>query len=88
MIKKIVFIFHIFFFNSIAFCSIKESIINNLNNTQNFSFNFEQSINGKIESGNCTVKYPKKIYCKYNLSNKKILVSNGKSLVMSSYYRS
>ena len=31
----------------------------------------------------------KKIFCKYNLSNKKILVSNGKSLVIkttNSYY--
>ena len=91
MIKKILFIFHIFFFNTVAFCSIKESIISNLINTQNFSFNFEQSVNGKIEAGNCTIKYPKKIYCNYNLSNKKILVSNGKSLVIKTnnggYYR-
>ena len=28
------------------------------------------------------LEYPKKIYCKYNLFNKKILVSNGKSLVI------
>ena len=67
----------------------KDKIIENLQNTENFNFKFEQNINGKIENGNCTIQYPKKIYCKY--SNKdKILVSNGKSLVIktkSSFYR-
>ena len=56
---------------------------------ENISFDFEQNINGKIENGNCIIEYPKKIYCEYNLSNKKILVSNGKSLViktLSGYY--
>ena len=67
----------------------KEKIIANLNNISNFSFQFEQNINGKIENGNCTIEYPKKIYCAYDKNNK-ILVSNGKSLVIktiSSYYR-
>ena len=67
----------------------KEIIIEKLNNTLNFSFEFEQNINGKIEGGNCTVEYPKKIFCNYN-KNQKTLVSNGKSLVIktvSSYYR-
>ena len=53
-------------------------------------FKFEQNINGKIENGNCTIEYPKKIFCKYARSNNKILVSNGKSLVVktrTSYYR-
>ena len=62
--------------------STKQNIIQNLNDTQNLSFTFEQNINGKIEKGNCKIKYPKKIYCKYDLFNKKILVSNGKSLVI------
>ncbi len=72
-----------------ASASIKNEIINKLEIIENISFNFEQNINGKIEKGNCIVEYPKKIYCKYNLNNKKILVSNGKSLVvktLSSYY--
>ena len=67
----------------------KDKIIENLNNTSNFSFKFEQNINGKIENGNCVIEYPKKIYCVYDKNNK-ILVSNGKSLVIktiSSYYR-
>ena len=69
--------------------SEKEAIKKNLKKIDNFSFNFEQNINGKIERGNCTVQYPKKIYCEYDLSNEKILVSNGRSLVIkskTSYY--
>ena len=68
----------------------KEKIIKNLNNTNNIDFNFEQNINGKIENGNCTIEYPKKIFCEYAKSNNKIVVSNGKSLVVktiTSYYR-
>ena len=68
----------------------KERIIKNLNNTNNIDFNFEQNINGKIENGNCTIEYPKKIFCEYAKSNNKIVVSNGKSLVVktiTSYYR-
>ena len=67
----------------------KQKIINNLKNTSNLTFEFEQNINGKIEKGNCVIEYPKKIYCSYKKKNK-VLVSNGKSLVIkttSSYYR-
>ena len=69
--------------------SNKEKIIENLQNTVSLNFHFEQNINGKIENGNCTIQYPKKIYCKYQKKNK-ILVSNGKSLVIKtkvSFYR-
>ena len=85
---SICFLCIIFTLNSNA--EIKEKIIQNLNKTNNFDFNFEQNINGKIENGNCTIEYPKKIFCEYARSNNKILVSNGKSLVvktLSSYYR-
>ena len=70
--------------------SDKEKIIDNLKNTKSLNFNFEQNINGKIENGNCTIEYPKKIFCEYARSNNKTLVSNGKSLViktLTSYYR-
>ena len=50
--------------------------------TNNLSFNFIQTINHKNDDGKCIIKYPKKIWCKYNNSNKKIIVSNGKSLVI------
>ena len=67
----------------------KEKIVTNLKNTSNLSFKFEQNINGEIENGHCIIEYPKKIRCSYKKNNK-VLVSNGKSLViktLSSYYR-
>ena len=87
--KKFFLLLIFLFFSSNTSASIKNSIIENLIKINNFSFNFEQNINGKIENGNCTIQYPKKIYCKY-IKNNKILVSNGKSLVIktiSSFYR-
>ena len=84
------FIFFLLMFNSFSNAEVKDKIIQNLKDTKNLDFNFEQNINGKIENGNCTIEYPKKIFCEYAKSNNKILVSNGKSLVVksrSSYYR-
>ena len=86
-------LFSIFFYMIISFNSnaeIKDRIIQNLKNTNNLDFTFEQNINGKIENGNCTIEYPKKMFCEYAKSNNKILVTNGKSLVIktiTSYYR-
>ena len=89
MLKLYLIIIFIFLtFNSNA--EIKDKIIQNLKNTKNLDFKFEQNVNGKIENGNCTIEYPKKIFCEYARSNNKILVSNGKSLVVktiTSYYR-
>jgi len=87
---KYLYIFIIFFFNVNSNANNKENIINNLKNTKNFNFDFEQNINKKIEKGNCIIEYPKKIYCEYTGGNDKILVSNGRSLVIKtkvSYYR-
>ncbi len=70
----LVFIFLILVSNAQA--DNKREIIENLQNIQNLNFNFEQNINGKIENGNCTIQYPKKIYCKYKKNNK-ILVREG-----------
>ena len=84
------FIFFFFISSSISNAEIKNKIVQNLKNTKNLDFKFEQNINGKIENGNCTIQYPKKIFCEYSRSNNKILVSNGKSLVIktrTSYYR-
>ena len=67
----------------------KDQIINKLKNTSNLNFDFEQNISGKIEFGKCTIQYPKKMFCDYDKKNK-VIVSNGKSLVIkstSSYYR-
>ena len=87
--RKYSFLIFFFFLISESSASIKNDIIKKLNFIENISFNFEQNINDKIEKGDCILQYPKKIFCKYDLSNKKILVSNGKSLVIkskTSYY--
>ena len=87
---KYFFIFFLIISTTVSNAEIKDKIVQNLKNTKNLDFRFEQNINGKIENGNCTIQYPKKIFCEYARSNNKILVSNGKSLVIktrSSYYR-
>ena len=88
MKKYFIFFFLILLTNETA-AEIKKNIIQNLKNTNNISFDFEQNINGKIENGNCIIKFPKKIYCDYISNNNKILVSNGSSIVIktkTSYY--
>ena len=87
--RKLLFVIIYLSITSSVSASIKENIIKKFTDIKNVSFDFEQNINGKIENGNCIIEYPKKIYCKYNLSNKKVLVADGKSLViktLSSYY--
>ena len=88
MINKLIFFFLLFSITE-ASAKIKERIIQNLEATNNLTFNFEQNINGKTENGYCALSFPKRIFCKYNLKNGKILVSNGESIVIktnSSYY--
>ena len=77
LIIILIFIFHL----SNSYASIKKNIIENFSETNNLSFEFKQNINNKTKEGSCIVEYPKKIYCKYN-DDKKILVSNGKNLVI------
>ena len=89
MIKYLSIIFFFFSINT-SLANNKENIINNLKETKNINFDFEQNINEKIEKGNCVIEYPKKIFCEYSVKNNKILVSNGNSLVIktnSSYYQ-
>ena len=83
MPKKILLTFF-FLFNIIetSSASIKDQIIDNLIKTNNLTFDFKQTINEKTEEGNCIIEYPKKIFCSYDNALKKIIVSNGKSLVI------
>ena len=82
MIKKIILIF--FFLNLFnnSYGAAKAKIINNFKKTNSISFDFKQNIEDKTEEGNCIIKYPKKIYCDYKGIKKKIIVSNGNSLVI------
>ena len=86
---RILFLVYLISFSSEVNANNKNQIINKLKSTSNLNFDFEQNINGKIEFGNCTIQYPKKMFCEYEKKNK-VIVSNGKSLVIkstSSYYR-
>jgi outer membrane lipoprotein-sorting protein len=82
-VKYIIFII-IFFYPLNIFASSKDLIKNKLEQTNNISFKFIQKIGKKIEQGECIISYPKKILCKYDDINNKILVSNGRSLVVNS----
>ena len=81
--KYIIFVL-IFFYPLNILASSKQLIKNKLEETDNISFEFVQKIGKKIEQGECIISYPKKILCKYDDINNKILVSNGRSLVINS----
>jgi outer membrane lipoprotein-sorting protein len=82
-VRYIIF-FLIFFYPSNVFASSTEQIKNKLKETNNMSFKFIQKIGKKTEKGDCIISYPKKILCKYDDIYNKILVSNGRSLVINS----
>jgi len=79
---RIIIIFIVLNFYNPALTSMKEDLISKMQITNNLSFNFTQTINEKSEKGMCILEYPKKIYCEYDGANKKIIVSNGRSLVI------
>ena len=81
--KYLIFIL-IFFYPLNIFASSKQLIKKKLENTENISFKFIQKIGEKTEQGECIISYPKKILCRYDNIYNKILVSNGKSLVINS----
>ena len=69
-------------FYTSTFSATKEKIISQMKLVNILSFDFIQTIDEKKENGSCVIKYPKKIYCKYEGYNEKIIVSNGRSLVI------
>ena len=81
MIRKINFIFTIIFFyiflvnNSQA--NFKEKLINKYKTVNTLSFEFTQKIGGKVEFGNCYIKYPLLMKCEYP-KKKKSIIANGK----------
>jgi len=81
MLRFFIVFFLLNFYNPV-FSSTKEKIISQMQLTNNLSFNFTQTIGDKSENGKCIIQYPKKIKCDYNNSSKKVLVSNGRSLVI------
>jgi len=84
MIKVLVFYFILFNIYS-ANASPNIEIANNFKKINSLKFKFVQKIdNNNIEKGECIILYPKKIFCSYDDIYNKILVSNGKSLIINS----
>ena len=69
LIKKLFFLFNIFFIYlflvSITFADLQKNLVNKLTATQTLSFNFKQKIADKEEIGNCFIKYPLLMKCDY-----------------------
>ena len=86
MIKKLFFLFNIFFIYlflvSITFADLQKNLINKLTATQTLSFNFKQKIADKEEIGNCFIKYPLLMKCNYQNLKQKTIISNGKKVAI------
>ena len=83
MIKNKIFFFLIILsitYNAEA--SLKKNIITKLQDTTSLVFDFNQTIDNKINEGSCQLLYPKKIFCEYNDKYRKIIISNGKELIV------
>ena len=67
MIKKIIIILIILNITNFVKASTKDEIIINFKKIKNISFDFKQTVDDKMEEGNCIIQYPKKIYCSYQI---------------------
>jgi Outer membrane lipoprotein-sorting protein len=91
--KKYLILVLCFFFTLSTNSLSNQKIINHFKNIKSLEFKFTQRIdNNNIEKGEGIISYPKKILGRYNDLYNKVLVSNGKSLVINSdkiknYYR-
>ncbi len=84
-IKKVFFLnlfFLFFFLTNQSLADLKENLFNKLIYTETLTFNFEQKIGEKEETGNCFIKYPLMMKCNYQNSKQKILISNGKTVAI------
>ena len=85
MIKKLFFLFNIFFICAIpinAVADLQIKIIDKLIKTKTLSFDFKQKISDKEEIGNCFIKYPLLMRCNYQNIKQKIIISNGKTVAI------
>ena len=86
MAKKTFFLLKIFFtyffFISISSADLQTKLINKLTATKTVSFDFEQKISDKEETGNCFFKYPLLMRCNYQNIKQKTIISNGKTVAV------
>ena len=69
-------IFFILILTSYSYAEIKDKIIQNLKNTNNLDFRFEQNINGKIENGKIVLKYKESKKEAYSFTTKYDRIEN------------
>ena len=67
---------------NIVLADLQKDLINKLTGTQTLTFDFKQKIADKEEIGNCFIKYPLLMKCKYKNSKEKIIISNGKTVAI------
>ena len=85
MIKKLFFLFNIFFICTLsinASADLQIKIIDKLIKTKTLSFDFKQKIADKEETGNCFIKYPLLMKCNYQNLKQKTIISNGKTVAI------
>ena len=86
MIKKLFFLFKIFFLYqlsiSICLADLQKDIINKLTAIQTLTFDFKQKISNKEEIGNCFIKFPLLMKCNYKNLKEKIIISNGETVAI------
>ena len=86
MIKKLIFLFQIFFvylfFINTSLADFRKDLINKITATKTLSFNFKQKIAEKEEVGSCVIKYPLLMKCDYENFKQKSVISNGKTVVV------
>ena len=71
----------IFFILTQKYAYSEPRIIKKISETKNFTFDFEQLINDKRETGNCIISFNNKMICKYDKTGK-LIVSNGETLLI------
>ena len=79
--RTIFLILIIFFIFTQKHAYTEPKIIKKISEIENFTFDFEQLINDKIETGNCIISFNNKMMCKYDETGK-LIVSNGKTLLI------
>jgi len=79
-----IFLFIFLFFNYFLnlYADDKQSIINQLLEINNFTFNFEQITAGKIETGACLIVFDNKLKCNYINGAQKEIIINNKTLAV------
>ena len=86
MVKKLYFLFNIFFIYffsiSVSSANLQKNLINKLTATRTLSFDFKQKISDREEMGTCFIKYPLLMKCNYQNLKQKTIISNGKTVAI------